>query len=334
MGREENAMLMNSNEYLHIVESIKQEIRTAQYRAAVSVNRELLVLYHSIAEVINAHKTWGSKFVENLAADIKFSFPDATGYSERNLKYMAKFALRFPDKEIVQAALAQITWYHHIALMDKVKNPEKHIWYAEQAAQNGWSRNVLVHQIESGLYQQQVLAEKVSNFENRLPSPQSELAAQTMKDPHIFDFIPFKADMMERDIEQALVKDVTKLLLELGAGVAFRDNQYHLNVGGDDFYIDLLFYNLNLRCYVVIELKTGEFKPGYAGQLNFYLSAVDGTLKKAQDNPSIGLLLCKSKMSKPIGVSAYQITSSLPEELERQLPSVEDIQKRIKGVKE
>lgn len=259
----------------------------------------------------------------------------------RNLKYMAKFALRFPDKEIVQAALAQITWYHHIALMDKVKSPEEHIWYAEQAAQNGWSRNVLVHQIESGLYQRQVLAEKVSNFGNRLPSPQSELAVQTMKDPYIFDFIPFKADMVERDIEQALVKDVTKLLLELGTGFAFLGNQYHLNVGGDDFYIDLLFYNLNLRCYVVIELKTGEFKPEYAGQLNFYLSAVDGILKKEQDNPSIGLLLCKSKndlvaeyslkdVSKPIGVSAYQITSSLPEELERQLPSVEDIQKRIR----
>ena len=161
-----------------------------------------------------------------------------------------------------------------------------------------------------------------------------------MKDPYIFDFIPFKEDMVERDIEQALVKDVTKLLLELGTGFAFLGNQYHLNVGGDDFYIDLLFYNLNLRCYVVIELKTGEFKPEYAGQLNFYLSAVDGILKKEQDNPSIGLLLCKSKndlvaeyslkdMSKPIGVSAYQITSNLPEELKRQLPSAEDIQKRI-----
>ena len=338
-------MLMNSNEYLNIVESIKQEIRTAQYRATVSVNRELLDLYHSIGEVINEHKTWGNKFVENLAADIKISFPDATGYSVRNLKYMAKFALRFPDKEIVQAALAQITWYHHIALMDKVKSADEHIWYAEQVAKNGWSRNVLVHQIESGLYQRQVLAEKVSNFESRLPSPQSELAVQTMKDPYIFDFIPFKEDMVERDIEQALVKDVTKLLLELGTGFAFLGNQYHLNVGGDDFYIDLLFYNLNLRCYVVIELKTGEFKPEYAGQLNFYLSAVDGILKKEQDNPSIGLLLCKSKndlvaeyslkdMSKPIGVSAYQITSNLPEELERQLPSVEDIQKRIKGAKE
>lgn len=334
-------MLINSDEYLSTIESIKQNIRTAQYRATISVNKELLLLYHSIGLVINEHKAWGNKFVENLAADIKLAFPDVTGYSVRNLKYMAKFALRFPDREFVQAVLAQITWYHHITLMDKVKSADEHIWYAEQAARNGWTRNVLVHQIESGLYQRQVLVEKVSNFENRLPSPQSELALQTMKDPYIFDFIPFKEDMVERDIEQALVKDVTKLLLELGTGFAFLGNQYHLNVGGDDFYIDLLFYNLNLRCYVVIELKTGEFKPEYAGQLNFYLSAVDGILKKEHDNPSIGLLLCKSKndlvaeyslkdMSKPIGVSAYRVTSNLPEELGKQLPSIEDIQSRIK----
>ena len=334
-------MLINSDEYLSTIESIKQNIRTAQYRATISVNKELLLLYHSIGLVINEHKAWGNKFIENLAADIKLAFPDVTGYSVRNLKYMAKFALRFPDKEFVQAALAQITWYHHITLMDKVKSADEHIWYAEQAAKNGWTRNVLVHQIESGLYQRQVLVEKVSNFENRLPSPQSELALQTMKDPYIFDFIPFKEDMRERDIEHVLVKDVTKLLLELGTGFAFLGNQYHLNVGGDDFYIDLLFYNLNLRCYVVIELKTGEFKPEYAGQLNFYLSAVDGILKKEHDNPSIGLLLCKSKndlvaeyslkdMSKPIGVSAYRVTSNLPEELEKQLPSIEDIQSRIK----
>ena len=180
-----------------------------------------------------------------------------------------------------------------------------------------------------------MLAKKIANFEERLPSPQSELAAQTMKAPYVFDFIPFKEDMVERDIEQALVKDVTKLLLELGTGFAFLGNQYHLNVGGDDFYIDLLFFY-----YVVIELKTGEFKPEYAGQLNFYLSAVDGILKKDRDYPSIGLLLCKSKndlvaeytlkdMSKPMGVSAYKVTSSLPEELQRQLPSIEDIEKRI-----
>lgn len=307
-------MLMNNNEYIEIIETIEGEIRGAQYKAALSVNRELIMLYYHIGTVINEHKTWGSKFIENLAADIRIAFPNVKGYSVRNLKYMAKFAETYPDEEFVQTVSAQIPWSH----------------------------NVLIHQIESGLYERQALAEKISNFETRLASPQSELAVQTMKDPYIFDFIPFREDMVERDIENALVKDVTKLLLELGTGFAFLGNQYHLNVGGDDFYIDLLFYNLNLRCYVVIELKTGEFKPEYAGQLNFYLSAVDGIIKHPEDNPSIGLLLCKSKndlvaeyalkdMSKPIGVSEYKITSSLPEALSKQLPSVEDIQKRIKN---
>lgn len=338
---EAKRVLMNSSEYISIVENIKREITGAQYRAAVHVNTDMLLLYYDIGCVINEHKSWGNKFIDNLASDIRVAFPESKGYSVRNLKYMAKFAARFPNREFVQEALAQITWYHHIALMDKVKNADEHVWYAKEAAQNGWSRNVLVHQIESGLYQRQVLVDKVSNFERRLPSPQSELAVQTMKDPYVFDFIPFRENMIERDIEQALVRDVTKLLLELGTGFAFLGNQYHLNVGGDDFYIDLLFYNLNLRCYVVIELKTGDFKPEYAGQLNFYLSAVDGILKKEQDNPSIGLLLCKSKnnlvakyslkdISKPIGVSEYKVTSSLPDDLEKQLPSVEDIQKRIK----
>lgn len=335
-------MLMNNKEYFETIESIKNEIKSAQYKAAVSVNRELIMLYYNIGKVINAHKTWGSKFIDNLAADIKLSFPNTTGYSARNLKYMAKFAAMFEDAEIVQAVLAQLTWYHNMALMDKTQDTEQYVWYAQETIKNGWSRNVLVHQIESGLYERQAIAEKISNFENRLASPQSELAVQTMKDPYIFDFIPFKEDMVERDIEQALVKDITKLLLELGTGFAFLGNQYHLNVGGDDFYVDLLFYNLNLRCYIVIELKTGEFKPEYAGQLNFYLSAVDGMLKKDDDNSSIGLLLYKSKnalvaeyalkdMSKPIGVSEYKITNSLPEGLSRQLPSVEDIQKRIKS---
>ncbi len=333
-------MLMNSNEYLATIEQVKQEIKAAQYKAAVHVNTELIMLYHSIGCVINAHKSWGNKFIENLAQDIKLEFPKTTGYSVRNLKYMAKFAATYPDSEFVQQVVAQIPWGHNVVLLDKVSDADERNWYIEACRKNGWSRNVLVHQIESGLYQRQALAEKISNFENRLPSPQSELAVQTMKDPYIFDFIPFKGDMVERDIERALVQDVTKLLLELGTGFAFLGNQYHLNVGGDDFYIDLLFYNLNLRCYVVIELKTGEFKPEYAGQLNFYLSAVDGILKKEADNPSIGLLLCKSKndlvaeyslkdMSKPIGVSEYKITSTLPEELEQQLPSVEDLQKRI-----
>ena len=334
-------MLMNNNEYLNTIESIKKEIKSAQYKAAVSVNRELSMLYYNIGRIINEHKVWGNKFIDNLAADIKLEFPNVKGYSVRNLKYMAKFAETYPDEQFVQQVVAQIPWGQNIVLLDKVNDDNTRRWYSEKTIENGWTRNALTHQIESNRYTRQVIANKVSNFENRLPSPQSELAMQTMKDPYIFDFIPFREDMVERDIENALVKDVTKLLLELGTGFAFLGNQYHINVGGDDFYIDLLFYNLNLRSYVVIELKTGDFKPEYAGQLNFYLSAVDGILKKEQDNPSIGLLLCKNKndlvaeyalkdMSKPIGVSAYKITSNLPEELLNQLPSVEDIQKRIK----
>ena len=334
-------VLMNSSEYISIVENIKREIKAAQYRAAIHANVDMLLLYHDIGCVINEHKLWGNRFIDNLATDIRIDFPESKGYSVRNLKYMAKFAETYPNREFVQTVSAQIPWSHNIAIIEKVKDPEQRIWYIQKTAENGWSHNVLIHQIESGLYQRQVLVDKVSNFESRLPSPQSELAAQTMKDPYVFDFIPFREEMLERDIEQALVRDVTKLLLELGTGFAFLGNQYHLNVGGDDFYIDLLFYNLNLRCYVVIELKAGDFKPDYAGQLNFYLSAVDGILKKEEDNPSIGLLLCKSKnnlvaeyslkdISKPIGVSEYKVTRSLPDALEEQLPSVEDILKRIK----
>lgn len=241
----------------------------------------------------------------------------------------------------MQQVVAQIPWGHNIVLMDRFNDAKIRQWYIEKSIENGWSRNVLIHQIESGLYERQAIADKITNFEERLPSPQSELAVQTMKDPYIFDFIPFKEDMIEKDIENALVQDVTNLLLELGTGFAFVGNQYHLNVAGDDFYIDLLFYNINLHCYVVIELKTGEFKPEYAGKLNFYLSAVDDIVKTKQDDPSIGLLLCKSKndvvaeyslrdISKPIGVSEYKITNQLPETLEKQLPSVEDIKNRIK----
>lgn len=334
-------MLMNDNQYLSIIENIKTKIGNAQFQAAVSVNRELVMLYYNIGLIINENKSWGNKFIENLARDIKLAFPNSTGYSVRNLKYMAKFAEEYPNSEFVQTVSAQIPWSHNCLIMDKIKDTDIRVWYINKTIENGWSHSVLTHQIESSLYERQAIAEKISNFENRLPAPQSELAIQTMKDPYIFDFIPFKEDMLERDIENALVKEITALLLELGTGFAFLGNQYHLNVGGDDFYIDLLFYNINLRSYVVIELKTGDFKPEYAGQLNFYLSAVDGILKKDTDNPSIGLLLCKSKnslvaeyslrdMSKPIGISEYKITNNLPEELEKQLPSVEDIQKRIK----
>lgn len=334
-------MLINDNEYLKLAEAIKSEIRASQYKAVLSVNRELILLYYNIGKVINDHKIWGNKFIDNLAADIRKDFPDIKGYSPRNLKYMSKFADSYSDSEFVQQVVAQIPWGHIVVLLDKIIEYDKRNWYINKCIENSWSRNVLIHQIESKLFERQGLTVKITNFKNNLPSYQSDLALQTMKDPYIFDFINLQEDAEERDLENALIKDVTKLLLELGTGFAFLGNQYHINVGGDDFYIDLLFYNLNLRCYVVIELKTGEFKPEYAGKLNFYLSAVDSALKKEQDNPSIGLLLCKSKnnivaeyslrdISKPMGVSEYKITNSLPTEFINQLPSIEDIQKRIK----
>ena len=333
-------MLMNQTDYLATIQEIKTEIQKAQYQATIKVNHELLLLYYHIGQTINRHKVWGNKFIENLSRDLRLEYPDAKGYSVRNLKYMAKFAETYPDKEFVQQVVAQIPWGHNVVIMDKVPAEDERTWYLKECTENGWSRNVLVHQIESNLYARQATADKISNFENRLPAPQSELATQMMKDPYIFDFIPFKTDMLERDIENAMVAEVTKLLLELGAGFAFLGNQYHLNVGGEDFYLDLLFYNLKLRCYVVIELKTGEFKPEYAGKLNFYLTAVDNILKTEQDAPTIGLLLCKGKndliaeyalqdINKPIGVSEYRITEDIPEKFRQQLPSIEDIKSRI-----
>ena len=224
--------------------------------------------------------------------------------------------------------------------MDKLKGVDNYLWYAAKTIENGWSRNILVHQIEYGLYERQELVAKTTNFEKRLPSPQSELAEQTLKDPYIFDFIDYREGMLERQIENELVKNITKSLIELGTGFAFVGNQYHIEVENEDFFIDLLFYNLKLRCYVVIELKNGDFKPEYAGKLNFYISAVDDLLKTNQDNPTIGILLCKNKkgmiaeyalrdIEKPMGVSEYSLLDTLPEKYENVLPSVEDIERRI-----
>jgi predicted nuclease of restriction endonuclease-like (RecB) superfamily len=257
------------------------------------------------------------------------------------MKYMAKFSATYPDIEIVQRALHNLPWRHNIVIMDKVKDSIQREWYIAQTIENGWSRDVLIHQIESGLFQRQISARKTTNFTQLLPEPHGELARQTLKDPYIFDFITAKEKNIEREVENELVRNISKLLLELGTGFAFVGNQYHLEVEGEDFYIDLLFYHLELRCFVVIELKTGDFKPEYAGKLNFYLSAVDDLLKKEHDNPSIGILLCKNKkgmiaeyslkdMTKPIGVSEYRLLKTLPHEYEEILPSVEDIRTRIK----
>lgn len=333
---------LESSDYIYTINDIKSKIATAQRRIVQSANCELIMLYWHIGLSINNHSVWGNKFIDNLAMDIKLEFPTMKGFSVRNLKYMAKFASCFPDSQFVQATLAQISWYHNITLLDKIKDLDVYKWYVEKTIENGWSRNVMVNQIESDLFKRQVLNPKVTNFKSNLSVKQGELATNLMKDPYIFDFVSFKEEMIERDIENELVRNVAKLLLELGKGFAFMGNQYHIEVGGEDYYLDLLFYNLHLRCYVVIELKTGDFKPEYAGKLNFYLSAVDNLLKSKDDNPSIGILLCKNKnnivaeyslkdISKPIGISEYKLTGYLPEGFENALPTVEEITYRIKS---
>jgi len=336
-------MLMNNSEYFEILEDIKMRIKAAQYKAALGMNREQILLYWSIGNVIIENSKWGNKFIDNLARDIKLEFPNATGYSIRNLKYMRKFAVMFSDDVIVQAVLAQLTWYHLQALMDKIPDEGMYLWYADKCIENGWSRDVLVHQIELKLYERQVLTDgKVNNFSRALPSPQSELARDTLKNPYVFDFIEAREKIVEREIKKELLANIVSTVLELGTGFAYYGNEYQLSVGGDDFYIDLLFYNTKLRCYVVIELKTGKFKPEYAGKLNFYLSAIDDTIKHELDNPTIGILLCKERnkmtaeyalkdIDKPIGVSEYKLSDFVPAELADTLPSAEDIEKRIKA---
>ncbi len=332
-------MLINNDEYLAILNEACEFIRKAQYNAVVGTNYALIRRNYRLGQLLISKSEWGNKFIDNLAQDIKTEFPETTGFSVRNLKYMKKFAKLFVEDEIDENNFAAITWYHHIALMDKTTNKEQYVWYSGKTVENGWSRNTLVMQIESDLYTRQ-LGEKIHNFSKLLPDKQSDLAVQTMKDPYIFDFVNMREKMIEADIEHELVNNVSKLLLELGTGFAFIGEQYLIKVENNEFYIDLLFYNYILHCFVAVELKTGKFVPEYAGKMNFYLSVLDDTMKSAQDNPSIGLILCKDKnkvvaeyalkdMTKPIGVSEYKLMNVLPEELKNTLPSVEDIEARV-----
>lgn len=335
--------LIEREDYHSLFLELKSKIHQSQIRAALAVNKELVLLYWQIGNSIlikQEKEGWGSKIIEQLAKDLKSEFPLMKGFSVRNLKYMRSFAENYRDLEFVQVVLAQITWYHNITLLDKVKDSTERNFYIQESIKNGWSRNVMVHQIESNLYKRQIQAEKVHNFQETLSKPQSDLAHEMLKDPYNFDFLCIGEEIKEKDLESALVKHITKFLLELGAGFAFIGKQYHLEVAGQDFYIDLLFYHIKLRAYVVIELKAGDFKPEYAGKLNFYLSAVDKILKSDDDKPSIGIILCKSKskiiaeyalrdITKPIGVSEYMLTESIPENFKGELPSIEDLEKSL-----
>lgn len=322
---------------------LKTRIHTAQQRAALAVNRELVLLYWQIGQDILARQAaqgWGAKVIERLSQDLRSAFPEMKGFSPRNLKYMRAFAEAWPEPEFVQEVLAQLPWYHQLALLDKLPGPQTRKWYVAKAIEHNWSRNVLVMQIETRLLERS--GQAVTNFELTLPKPQSDLARESLKDPYRFDFLGLTDEAQERAVEGALVKHVTEFLLELGAGFAFVGRQVLLDVGGDEFFIDLLFYHLKLRCYVVIELKAGKFKPEHLGQLSFYLTAVDEQVKHPQDNPTIGLLLCKSKNkvvaeyalrqnNQPLGVAEYKLIESLPPELAIDLPSIEQIEQELMG---
>ena len=336
---------ISTNDYKQFIQYVKQTIQTAQIKAAISVNRELLNLYWNLGKrIVEKQKqtAWGTGFIVQISQDLQTEFPDMKGFSIRNLKYIRQWFLFYNSKNAigqqVVAQLTQIPWGHNIVIISKCKNPDEAIFYVQKIIQNNWSRSVLTHHIETDLYTREGKA--INNFQTTLPKPQSDLARQTIKDPYTFDFLTIREKYDEKELEDALINHVTQFLLELGSGFSYIGRQQRLEVGGDEFFIDLLFYHVKLHSYVVIELKSVKFKPEFAGKLNFYVSAVDGILKSEQDNPTIGILICRSKnetvveyalkdIHKPIGVSEYIITKNLPDELKSSLPSIEDIEAEL-----
>ncbi len=333
---------LSTTDYAELLESLKHRVQTAQVRAALSVNQELVFLYWEIGQQILTSQEvqgWGAKVIDRLSKDLRLAFPDMKGFSPRNLKYMRAFASSWPERATVQEVLAQITWYHNVTLLEKVKEPELRIWYARQAREHGWSRNIMTVHIERTLHTRQ--GQAITNFGATLPAHQSDLVQQTLKDPYIFDFLSLGKEAQERDLENAMLHHLKDTLVELGVGFAFVGQQVHLEVGKRDFYVDLLFYHLKLHCYVVVELKAVEFQPEFAGKLNFYLSAVDDLVRDAVvDGPSIGLLLCKKKdelvaeyalrdIHKPMGVADIELTRLLPEDLKGELPTVESLEAEL-----
>ena len=330
-------------DYAKTLGEIKQRIQQERLRVLLAANAAMVLLYWDIGRMIldrQERAGWGARVIDRLAADLHEAFPDMKGFSPRNLKYMRAFAAAWPDRAIVQGALAQIPWYHHIALLEKLDGPAERLWYARQAMEHGWSHNILVLQIDGRARQRQGKA--ITNFKATLPPADSDLAAQAFKDPYLFDFFGTADPRREREVEKALVDHIQRFLLELGSGFAFVGRQVHLEFASHDYYLDLLFYHLELRCYVVIELKAVPFDPAFIGQINVYLSAVDDLLRHPDDKPTIGLLLCRSKgrivveyalrdLKKPIGVAGWEtkIVEKLPEHLKGSLPTVEELEAEL-----
>lgn len=352
-------------QYAELLGQIKLRIRQGQTHAVLSANAELILTYWDIGRMILERQTregWGASVIPRLSRDLRNELPEVKGFSDRNIKLMVQFYREYPsltpigqravaqltdkspaapeqgDAELMQRLVAQLLWAQNVLLMQKVKDIPTRCWYAHAAIEQGWSRDILLHMIKGRAHERQGKA--VHNFTTRLPSPQSDLVQQALKDPYVFDFLTLEEPFHERELETGLIRHLQKFLLELGQGFAFVGRQYHLDIGDDDFYIDLLFYHLRLRCYVAIELKKGGFKPEYAGKMNFYCNVVDDRLRHEADNPTIGLILCQDKKSvlaeytlrgvaKPIGVSEYELTRALPDSLKSALPSIEEIEREL-----
>lgn len=344
--------LFSNKEYAATLAELKKQIQKCQLRAITAANKELVRLYWTVGKIIvekQENSGWGSKFIDKLAKDLQNEFPGLEGFSRRNVFRMRAFYLeyklvppgvaQFNELEHL-GVLAQIPWSHNIVLMEKLDNMKERIWYANKTLEHGWSRDMLSTWIGSKLHKREGKA--ITNFKTTLPDPQSDLAQQTLKDPFLFDFLTLHKDHLEKDLEDGLVNHIQKFLLELGQGFAFMGRQYQINVEGDSYYIDLLFYHVRLRAFVVIELKARAFKPEDAGQLNFYLSAVDDILKHPNDNSTIGILLCKNKkkvkaeyafrhINRPMVAIEYEtmLTKALPEELKSSLPTIKEIEEAL-----
>ena len=339
------------DEYKAWIENIKDRIKHSQIKASVKVNYELHDLYWDIGrDIVDKQKNakWGESFLTTMSKDLQKTFPNMSGFSVQNLKsirYWYKFYTfnenglqPVSQMELIEKLVKGIPWGHNQRIMYKCKNITEALFYVQKTMDNGWSRTVLEHQIDSGLYDRQGKA--ISNFQLKLPEPQSDLAEQTLKNPYNFDFLTLREKYDEKELEDALINQITQFLLELGTGFSYLGRQVHLHVGESDFYMDLLFYHVRLHCYVVVELKTEKFKPEFAGKLNFYVTAVNKQMKTGQDNSTIGILICKDKddvvaeyalddISQPIGIAEYELTKVLREEFKSSLPTVEEIESEL-----
>jgi predicted nuclease of restriction endonuclease-like (RecB) superfamily len=342
--KKQEALLHLDKNYIGFLNEIKERLKTTQIRAALAANRELIKFYWQLGiDLIKYQKNfkWGEQFLEQFSFDLRQNFPEMRGFSITNLKRMRLFAQEYPNFEISPQLVDQLPWGHIAVLLHKVKTRKTRTWYANEIIKNGWSRTVLEMHIESDLYQRQgITHKKITNYHQHLPLPQSDLAHEILKDPYNFDFLTIQGKAHERAIENALITHIRSFLLELGQGFAFVGSQVPLTFEEQEFFIDLLFYHLHLRCFVVIELKATKFKPEHTGQLGFYLAAVDNLMRKKEDNRTIGILLCKSKnkivaeyalqnIKAPIGVSEYMLAKALPKELKLNLPTVEEIEMEL-----